>query len=179
MKNFLSDTSGAVLIEAAIAFPVLIAVLLGMVEFGEAYTVSRKNAQVAASVADIVAQQFKVTTSQLNDIAKIQGTILEPYSTTPTGLRVSSIILKNGNASNNAAVQWSVKWGNLSALPTAGGNLTNFTLPTGLIAQDSTIIVAESSYNFTPAIGSYLTGGVTFNSKAYYMPRVTAITCCS
>jgi Flp pilus assembly protein TadG len=179
MKNFLSDARGAVLLEAAIAFPVLIAVLLGMVEFGEAYTVSRKNAQVAASVADIVSQQFKVTTSQLNDIAKVQTTILEPYSATPTGLRVSSIILKNGNASNNAAVQWSVKWGNLTALTKAEANQTNFTLPAGLIAQDSTIIVAESTYNFTPAIGSYLTSGVTFNSVAYYMPRVTAITCCS
>jgi len=178
MKNFHSDARGSILLEAAIAFPVLIIVLLGMVEFGEAYTVSRKNAQVAASVANIVSQQFKVTTGQLNDIAKIQGTILQPYSTTPTGLRVSSIILRNGNASNNAAVQWSVHWGNLSALPMAQGNQTNFTLPAGLVAQDSTIIVAESSYNFTPAIGRYLTGGVTFDSVAYYMPRVTAITCC-
>ena len=149
-----------------------------MVEFGEAYTVNRKNARVAASVADLVSQQFKVTTSQLNDIAKIQATILAPYSAT-TGLRVSSIILRNGNASNNAGVQWSVGWGNLSALTQAQGNQTNFTLPPGLAAQGNTIIVSESSYNFIPTIGSYLTGGVTFDSVAYYMPRITAITCCT
>ena len=183
MKTFLSDRRGAVLLEAAIAFPVLIVVLLGMVEFGEAYTVSRKNAQVAASVADLVSQQAQVTTAQLNDIAKIQGTILQPYSATPTGLRVSSIILQNGNATNNGGVQWSVGWGNLAALTQAQGNQPNFTLPTSpnlsLTTQGGTIIVAESSYTFTPTIGNYMTGGVTFDSVAYYMPRITAITCCS
>ena len=179
MRTFLSDARGSILLEAAIAFPVLIAVLLGMVEFGEAYTVSRKNAQVAASIADLVSQQWKVTTAQLNDMANIRATILQPYSATPTGLRISSIILQNGNAASNAGVQWSVGWGNLSALTKAQGNQTNFTLPSGLTAQGSTIIVAESSYTFTPTIGSYLTSGVTFDSVAYYMPRVTAVTCCS
>jgi Flp pilus assembly protein TadG len=179
MKTFLSDASGSILLEAAIALPVLIAVLLGMVEFGEANTVSRKNAQVAASIADIVSQQIKVTTSQLNDMANIQATILQPYPAAPAGLRVSSVILRNGNAASNAGVQWSVGWGNLSALTAAQGNQTNFTLPSGLASQGSTIIVAESSYAFTPTIGSYLTGGVTFDSVAYYMPRITAVTCCS
>ncbi len=179
MKTFLTDARGAVLLEAAIAFPVLIAVLLGMVEFGEAYTISRKNAQVASSISDLVSQQLKVTTAQLNDMANIQATILQPYSATPAGLRVSSIILQNGNAASNAGVQWSVAWGNLSALTKAQGTQTNFTLPSGLVAQGSTVIVAESSYTFTPTIGSYLTSGVTFDSVAYYMPRVTAITCCS
>jgi Flp pilus assembly protein TadG len=179
MKTFLSDARGSILLEAAIALPVLIAVLLGMVEFGEANMASRKNAQVAASIADLVSQQIKVTTSQLNDMANIQATILQPYSATPAGLRVSSVILQNGNATSNAGVQWSVGWGNLSALTAAQGNQTNFTLPSGLTSQGSTIIVAESSYTFTPTIGSYLTSGVTFDSVAYYMPRITAVTCCS
>ena len=116
-----------------------------MVEFGEAYTVSRKNAQVAASVADLVSQQFKVTTAQLNDIAKIQGTILQPYSATPTGLQISSIILQNGNANSNGGVQWSVGWGNLAALTQEKG--ISPTLPCQPVSQlqGSTIIVAESS----------------------------------
>ncbi len=179
MKTFLSDARGSVLVEAAIAFPVLITVLLGMVEFGEAYTVNRKNAQVAASIADLVSQQIKVTTSQLNDMANIQAAIMQPYSAAPAGLRVSSVILRNGNGTINAGVQWSVGWGNLSALTKAQGTQTNFTLPSGLVTQGGTIIVAEASYSFTPTIGNFLTGGVTFDSVAYYMPRVTAVTCCS
>ena len=179
MKTFLSETRGSILLEAAIALPVLITILLGMVEFGEAYTVSRKNAQAAASIADLVSQQAQITTAQLNDIETIQGSILQPYPATAAGLRISSIILQNGNATSNAGVQWSVAWGNLTALTQAKGNQPNFTLPAGLTAQGSTIIVAEAAYTFVPTVGSFLTGGVTFDSVAYYMPRIKAVTCCS
>ncbi len=67
--RFFSHRRGAVLLEAAIAFPVLIAILYGMVEFGVAFTVQRKNIQIAGSVADLVSQQMKPTCSQLTNIA--------------------------------------------------------------------------------------------------------------
>lgn len=171
MRTFLSSQRGSVLVEAAIVLPVLIVMLLGMVEFGEAFTVSRKNAQVARTVADLFAQQTNMTTAQANDIAKVSTTILQPYSATPSGLRVSSIIQN----AKNATVQWSQSWGTLSAL----GQNSAFTLPAGLISQGGTIIVAEASYAFTPVIGSFLTGGVTFDALAYYVPRITNVTCCS
>ena len=171
MRTFLSSQHGSVLIEAAIAFPILITILLGMVEFGEAFTVSRKNVQVAQAAADLVSQQTNMTTVAANDIANIRTTILQPYNATPSGLRISSIIQN----AKTATVQWSKAWGNLTAL----GQNTTFTLPAGLISQGGTIIVAEASYAFTPVMGTYLTGGVTFDSVAYYVPRATAVTCCS
>ena len=91
--RFFSHQRGAVLLEAAIAFPVLIAILYGMVEFGVAFTVQRKNIQIAGSVADLVSQQMKPTCSQLNDIAGIGATILQPYSATPSSVVVSSILI--------------------------------------------------------------------------------------
>ncbi len=171
MRTFLFNQRGAVLVEAAIAFPFLIIILLGMMEFGEALTVSRKNALVAQAVADLVSQQTNMTTAEANNIANIRTTILLPYAATPSGLRISSIIQ---NASN-ATVQWSQAWGNLSAL----GQNSTFALPSGLISQGGTIIIAEASYAFTPVIGAYLIGGVTFDYVAYYVPRLTSVTCCS
>ncbi len=170
-RTFASNQCGAILLEAAIALPVLIMILLGMVEFGDAFTASRKNAQVAQTAADLVSQQTNMTTVQANNIANVRTTIFQPYSATPSGLRVSSIIQN----ANNATVQWSRSWGTLSAL----GNNSTFTLPSGLINQGDTIIVAEASYAFTPTIGVYLTGVVTFDSVAYYVPRGPSVTCCS
>ncbi len=170
MRTFLSSRRGSILIEAAIAFPVLIAILLGMAEFGEAYTARRKNEQVANTVADLVSQVSSITTAQLTDIANIRTTILQPYSATPSGLRISSVVQ---NASN-ATVQWSFAIGNLTATKTGA----TYSLPTGLITQTQTIIVAESTYTFTPTVGSYLAGGVTFDAVAYYTPRLGSVTCC-
>lgn len=183
--RFFSHQRGAVLLEAAIAFPVLIAILYGMVEFGVAFTVQRKNIQIAGSVADLVSQQMKPTCSQLNDIAGIGATILQPYSATPSSVVVSSILICNNKSSNNAAVVWSKNWGSLSALSAAAKtdcSITNYTLPASFAAQYGTIksvVVAEASYGFTPAIGAYLTGTVTFNSKAYYIPRFSSVPACT
>ncbi len=172
MRTFVSNQRGVILLEAAIAFPVLIIILLGMVEFGDAFTASRKNVQVAQTVADLVSQQTNMTTVQVNDFANIRTTILAPYSADTSRLRVSSVIRN----ANNATVQWSRAWG--TGMDPLGQN-SIFTLPLGLLNQGDTIIVAKSSYAFTPAMGVYLTGVVTFDFVAYYVPRGTSVTCCS
>ncbi len=169
MSNFLRNRRGSILLEAAIAFPVLILMLFSMVEFGEAFTVQRRNAQVASTAGDLVAQVSCVTTSSLQDISKIGATIVAPYSYSASiaGLRVS-VVMQNAN---NATVQWSYAApGTLAALSQGG----TYSLPAGLASQNQAVVIAETSYNFTPAIGSFLTSGVTFSAKAYNKPRLTA-----
>ncbi len=168
MGKFLRSRRGSILIEAAIAFPVLIVILLGMVEFGVAYTVKRRNAQVASTAADLVAQVSSITTSQLQSIETIGATILAPYSYSHTiaGLRVT-VVMQN---TNNATVQWSCATGTLSA--TSQGS--TYSLPSGLVSQSQAVVIAEASYSFTPVIGQFLTGVVTFSAKAYNKPRLTS-----
>jgi len=172
MKEFLSSRRGSVLLEAAIAMPILVLILLSLAEFGEAFTIKRRNAQVASTAADLVAQVSCVSSSQagtassLQDIANIAATILAPYSYSASiaGLSVTSVMQ---NASN-ATVQWSWATGSLTA-GTAGNS---FSLPSGLVSQNQTVIVAQASYTFTPPVGSYLTGGVTFQAQAFNKPRL-------
>ncbi len=171
MSKLLRSRRGSILIEAAIAFPVLVIILLGMVEFGVAYTVKRRNAQVASTAADLVAQVSCVTTSDLQDIASIGATILAPYSyssSTPASIAGLSITSVMQNA-NNATVQWSYATGNLTLSAASQGD--TYSLPSGLVSQGQAVIIAEASYNFTPAIGQFLTGVVTFSATAYNMPR--------
>ncbi len=172
MRNFFSNRRGSVLLEAALAMPILVLILLSLVEFGEAYTIKRRNAQVASTAADLVAQVSCVSSSQagtassLADIAKIAATILQPYSYSASiaGLSITSVVQ---NASN-ATVQWSWATGTLTA-GTAGNT---FALPSGLVSSTQTVIVAQASYTFTPPVGSYLTGGVTFTAQAFNKPRI-------
>jgi Flp pilus assembly protein TadG len=170
MRNFLRSRRGSILIEAAIAFPVLIVILLGMVEFGVAYTVKRRNAQVASTAADLVTQVSCITTSNLQDIASIGAIILAPYpystSTSIAGLRITSVMQN----ANNATVQWSYATGTLGA--TSQGS--TYSLPSGLVSQSQAVVIAEASYSFTPVIGQFLTGVVTFSAKAYNKPRLTS-----
>jgi Flp pilus assembly protein TadG len=168
MRKFLKNRRGSILIEAAIAFPVLIIILLGMVEFGQAFTVKRRNAQVASTAADLVAQVSCVTTGDLQDVSKVASAILAPisYSAAIAGLRITSVMQN----ANNATVQWSYALGTLGAAGQGG----TYALPAGLASQDQAVVIAEASYSFTPAIGTFLTSAITFSAKAYNKPRLTS-----
>ena len=168
MRKFHRDRRGSILLEAAIAFPVLIVILLGMVEFGQAFTVKRRNAQVASTASDLVAQVSCVTSADLQDVSKIAATILAPsaYSGTIAGLRVTSVMQN----ANNATVQWSYATGTLTGASQGGA----YALPAGLANPGQAVVIAEASYNFTPAIGTFLTSMVTFSAVSYNKPRLSS-----
>ena len=173
MRDFLSNRRGSVLLETALALPVLALVLLCLAEFGEAFTIKRRNAQVASTAADLVAQVTCVSASQtgtassLQDIASIAATVLKPYSYSASiaGLSITSVMQ---NASN-VTIQWSWAAGTLTA-GTAGNT---FSLPSGLASQGQTVIVAQTSYAFTPPGGNwpFLNSGVNFTAQAFSKPR--------
>jgi Flp pilus assembly protein TadG len=157
---------GAALIEFTLVFPVLIALLLGVVEFSEAFAVSRKLSNAAATVADLVSQETKESDSDLDDIATVADALVAPFSSAKLGLVVSSVV---ADQNNNTSVSWSYAHG-------AGATRrTDLKLPAGLTEAKSSVIVAETSYQFTPTIGFYLTGVITLNGKAYFHPRVTSL----
>ncbi|MGO9172153.1 MAG: TadE/TadG family type IV pilus assembly protein [Rhodomicrobium sp.] len=175
MSNFLHSRRGSVLLEAAIAMPVLVLMLLSMAEFGEAFTIKRRNAQVASTAADLVAQVSCVTTASLQDITNIGAIILRPYSYSATiaGLTITSVIQ---NASN-ATVQWSCATTSTSLTLSCNSYSSSeplFSLPPNLVSQNQTVIVAQTSYTFTPQVGSFLTSGVTFKAQAFNYPRLSA-----
>jgi Flp pilus assembly protein TadG len=132
MKYFLSSRRGSVLIEAALVMPLLVLILFTLAEFGEAFTIKRRNAQIASTAADLVSQVSCVSASQtgtpssLQDIATIASIIMQPYSYSGSiaGISVTSVAQTGGNA----LIQWSWATGTLTP-GTAGGS---FSMPPGL-----------------------------------------------
>jgi Flp pilus assembly protein TadG len=162
---FWRERSGVSTIEFAITLPVLLLIFLGMIEFGEVFTVDRRITIVANSAADLVARTKTISDSDLNDIADAVDEIVRPYSPAPLAIVVSSIVT---DENNNASVAWS--WSDGAAARTVGAA---FTLPeTGLTEPNTSIIVAEVTYPFTPSVGLFLTGGTELDAVAYYRPRL-------
>jgi Flp pilus assembly protein TadG len=157
---------GAALIEFTLVFPVLIFLLLGVVEFSEAFAVSRKLSNAAATVADLVSQEAKVTDADLDDISKVADALVAPFGPDKLGLVVTSVVADN---TNNTSVSWSYAHGR------GATRRTDIALPRGLTEAKSSVIVAETSYQFTPTIGFFLTGVITLNGKAFFHPRVTSL----
>ncbi len=161
--------AGAALIEFTLVFPMMVALFLGLVEFSEAFAVNRKLTNAAAAVADLVSQKRQVTTADLSDISRVADTLLTPYSAAKLGLVISSVEADQKGATK---VGWSFSHG---AGASARDQGSVYSPPSGLTEPGTSIIVAETTYQFTPTIGLYLTGPITLSKQAYFRPRATHV----
>ncbi len=152
---------GVALIEFALVLPVLILLFIGLVEFSEAFTVSRKLATTANTVSDLVAQEATVTTGDLDNIALVADEIMKPYSTTPLTLVIVSVV---ADSTNTPRVDWSYPatyaTGAVYALPQAD-----------MTEPGSSLIIAEATYGFTPTVSRFL-GTFNINKRALFRPRI-------
>lgn len=169
ISRLTGDERGVSAVEFALIAPVMIAFYFGMAEFCQGYMAQKRMGHVSAMVADLVAQEETVATSNVDDIFQIGGLIMKPFSTTPLKQRVSSLTMTSGVAK----VTWSRGHG-------IAGRAVNevMTLPTGLISNGESIIVSEATYDYDSPV-DYLMPAVTRFSHIYYLrPRtVDKVTC--
>lgn len=161
-RRFRKRENGAVLVEFAIVLPILIVLFLGLAEFTEAFSVNRKLAGTAGAVADLVAQEPSVDDAYLADVSSLSQELMKPHDTGPFQLVIVSIVADNNN---NTTVDWSYPSG--AYAPGGAYALPDNTLTT----PNSSLIITEASYNFTPTIGHFL-GTFEMTEAAYFRPRL-------
>ena len=145
MRRMGRDRRGVSAIEFALIVPALILLYVGTVEISNALTVYRRTAQVAATAADLTAQVRDVTKDDIKDIQAAASSILTPYSTDPLKIVLSSVVADD---KNNGKVDWSC-----ASKGGARANNSSYNVPAGLTEPDSSVIVAEIKYTFTPLVG--------------------------
>jgi Flp pilus assembly protein TadG len=165
-----SDDKGAVLIEGAIILPILLTIFFGMVEFSNAFTAKRRVNNVATATADLVARAQSVTMADLADIARVGAQLMQPFSSTGLTLRISSV---SEDSQSRITEQWNCFWSSISVTPTCTQTGAVYTgAPAGVLRTGQSIIISNASYAFTPPVGQFLLGGVTFTASSYFRPRL-------
>ena len=164
------DERGVSAIEFAMLAPVLIMFYMGMTEFCQGFMAQKRMGHVSAMVADLISQEETVTPATIDDVFDIGGLIMKPFPTATLHQRVSSVTQTGGIA----RVDWSRGDG-----MTARAVDSTITLPTGLIENGQSVIVAEATYDYDSA-ADYLMPGLTRFSHIYYLrPRTSDKTLCA
>ncbi len=145
LRRALSDRRGVSAIEFALLAPALIFLYVASVELGNALTISRRTSAVASTAADLAAQVKTVSSADLADITSAASSILTPYSTTPLKIVLTSVVADDKNATK---VDWSCSYD--GGAPRAKSSVV--TLPAGLTQANSSVIMAEVTYAFTPLL---------------------------
>lgn len=168
------NSSGAAMIEMSFAAPILVALLLGVVDFGQAMTIDRRLSVVANSMADLIARSDTITGNELGDIREVVKEIIKPFpllddqSNEKLGILITSIAT---DGDNSTEVKWTCASGaNVSDSERPLGPYLS--LPPGLAEANSSIIETIVRYEFTPTMAFFL-GDYTIEKAAYFRPRIS------
>lgn len=158
-----TDPRGVALIEFAIVLPFLLLLFVGGYQLSDAVFAYRKVTQSARAVADLTSQYTQVTDAQLDDILGASRFILSPYPLSSTTLRISQVTI---SATGAAQVDWSR---GRNTTPLAAGS--TFDLPAADRQNNTTILVADVTYNYVPAFASTMIGPITLKERVSMYPR--------
>lgn len=160
------DRRGVSAVEFALIVPLVILLYVGIAEIGNALTIYRRTSSVASTAADLTAQVKQVTASDLKDIESASTSIMTPADPTPLKIVLSSVV---ADQNNNGKVEWSC------ASKGAGrAKDSSYALPAGLTQPDSSVIVAEITYAFTPLVdlkAFFSPGAFEMKRTFYARPR--------
>jgi Flp pilus assembly protein TadG len=168
LRDLACDQSGSIIVEAALVFPILIMLFLGVSEFSEAFTVSRRIDVAANTAADLVARVPSVTSGDLAGIKVMIDEGIKPFPVAGLGVVITSVVADKDNATT---VAWSEA---LGTGVTAYGTGAPITLPEGLTVAKGSLVLAEVTYQFKSTLSTLLAGSVPLQAKAYQLPRYSA-----
>lgn len=154
---------GVAAVEFAVSAPVLILLYLGTFQVTEAMTTKRKIAITTRALADLTTQYSSLSTSEADSILAAATQIMAPYDASPGRYLISEIYIDAGGA---AKVIWS-----RARNGTARAAGSSMTVPSGIAQNDSYIILAETSYNYTANYAANLAPSVTMTDSIYMYPR--------
>ncbi|GGF93253.1 MULTISPECIES: TadE/TadG family type IV pilus assembly protein [Rhizobium] len=176
MRRFASDVQGIGGVEFALIAPLLLFLYITSFELTIGLSVSKRVTRTASTVADLVTQQAKVTTSDLQQMTSVANAIFTPYQPQNLKMKITGVTI---DASSNPTVAWS--WAQDGSRPYSNGSTVN--VPTDMRSASTFLVRAEVSVThqllmFMPGLMPSSLQTITLNREFYYRQRVgTSITC--
>ncbi len=161
-KRLLGDRQGVAASEFALILPVLILLLFGTAELGNALILDKKVTSATQVAADLIAQQKSVTSGDIDNIFTAMDSVIAPYSVVNTTYNVASLVSDEDGV---VSIDWQERRGGLE--------VEEYDVPTGVLSENDSVVIATVTYIYTPIFGDLITGSFTISDVAYLRPRTT------
>jgi Flp pilus assembly protein TadG len=166
LRDFARAQNGMAAVEFAAILPFMLTAYLGSIEYGDGVAINRKVTITTRAVTDLTARYPTIKNADMTNILSASSAVIAPYDPGQLAVTVSEVSV---DAKGNATVTWS---------DTLNGSAravnSPISLPTGLATPNSSYILGEVKYNYTPTLGYVLTGTLTFTNQIYMSPRESA-----
>lgn len=150
LQRAIGDRRGVAAVEFALIVPLLLCLYLVTMEASQGIETNKKVSRVASMVADLIAQQQSMTTTDIDAVMQIGEALLQPYNRSRPGIFVTAIEITN-EATPRALVFWSRKLVNgVPAAYRTKGNVV--TIPNVLKVPGSFLVQVVSHLDYKPVI---------------------------
>lgn len=161
-----TETRGVALLEFAFSVPILILLFVGGFQLSDALFAYRKVTMATRTISDLASQYTVVRDADLDTILNASAQVLAPYKASAATMTVMQLKI---DAAGTAKVDWS-RGKNMT--PVAKG--TTFVLPAGIAQPNTSLIVAQMTYSYTPVMASAMLGTIPLKEQMIMSPRVTS-----
>jgi Flp pilus assembly protein TadG len=171
-RGFFADRRGTVMVEFAIALPILMFVMLAGVDLVRFAMLQQKLNRAAVTIADLVSQYQTISTTQLDQIFLAMEHIISPFPLGPNGQVIVSSVSRE-DVGDPVLVTWQrLGPGTATAASNFGTPGNNATLPAGFtVAAGENVIVAEVFYDFEPLLFESVLPSRRVEHSSLYRPR--------
>ena len=161
LKQFWKDTKGLATLESAILLPIMIILLMGMFDIGQAIIINQKVTAASHSAADLITRKTVITDSDLDDAYGVAKLIIDPYDRDLLGIDIVGIKFDDDN---DPEAIWREQY-NMDQ---------NTNLPSsadGLGVNGEGLIAVSATYVFSPYFSSSLIGELVMEETSYLRGR--------
>ncbi|MCB1444648.1 MAG: pilus assembly protein [Rhizobiaceae bacterium] len=167
-RRFARDERGVSAIEFVLIFPLLVGMLAGTVDIGQALTVSRKMNQVVSTLGDMTSQETAWSSTDIDAIIAGTATIIEPFD--KADLKIDLAVL-DVDASLDTKVNWARAYNKKSLTKNSASPVA---IPTNIAQSGVQLIAVKATYTLTTPFSKLLepiTGVTTYNYQKTYIMR--------
>jgi Flp pilus assembly protein TadG len=162
----LLDRSASVSVEFVMTLPVVVTIMFGLFEGSQLLMCYMKLVDATQTVADLVCLQQSVAPSDVTNFATAADFVMEPYSSGPLGIAITSVTF---NANTGAAsIAWQATSGNI--IPPSN----QVTLAANYGTKGESVIIVQTVYTYTSVLSYVLPAALTLGQTAFEKPRLVA-----
>lgn len=165
LNQWRDDVSGLAAVEAAFIFPILLTMLLGLYEVGNALLANQKTIRASQVVADLVTRSNVVSNSDIDEAVQAGRLAFQPISADSFGVDIVSVRFDDDE---NASIVWR-ETRNMTAIANILDSVEALAEPGG------GVVVVSTHYDFEPMFAGFITDQFTMSERAFARGRRGAI----